>query len=410
MSDTEQKRVLPSKPSVEVVVAQIPPASGKSDPAPSSTAPILAVRNVSVTVLAVLGVLLVLQYAQSVLIPIVVGVLISYGLAPAVAALQRLRVARAIGAAVAVTMLVGALGLGVYTLSDEAMAIVAAMPSAAERIRERIRDHRRKPGGAIEKMQQAAKEIDKAAQEASAPTTAERERARAVQAQTGIQKVEIVDPPFRASDYLWSGGLNLAGFAMQFVLVLFLVYFFLVTGDLYKRKVVKIAGPTLSQKKITVQILDEINLQIESFMRVQVFTSFLVTVATGICLWWFGVDHPVVWALLAGIFNSIPYLGPLLVTGGLGVVSFMQFDDLLKTGYICAAAFGITSLEGFLLTPMLMSRAAQMNPVAIFVGLLFWSWIWGIWGTVLAVPMLMMLKAICDHVEDLQPIGELLGE
>jgi predicted PurR-regulated permease PerM len=88
----------------------------------------------------------------------------------------------------------------------------------------------------------------------------------------------------------------------------------------------------------------------------------------------------------------------------------MQFDDLMKTTYVCAVAFAITSLEGFLLTPMLMSRAAQMNPVAIFVGLLFWSWIWGVWGTVLAVPMLMMLKAVCDHVEDLQPIGELLGE
>ena len=172
----------------------------------------------------------------------------------------------------------------------------------------------------------------------------------------------------------------------------------------------KIAGPTLTKKKITVQILDEINSQIESFMRVQVFTSFLVAVATALALWWFGVDHPIVWGLLAGIFNSIPYLGPLIVTGGLGVVSFMQFDDLLKTAYVCGVAFAITSLEGFLLTPMLMGRAAQMNPVAIFVGLLFWSWIWGIWGTVLAVPMLMMLKAVCDHIEDLQPIGELLGE
>jgi predicted PurR-regulated permease PerM len=192
--------------------------------------------------------------------------------------------------------------------------------------------------------------------------------------------------------------------------VLFLVYFFLVTGDLYKRKVVKLAGPTLSEKKITVQILDDISLQIASFMRVQVFTSAIVAVATALALWAFGVEQFVIWGLLAGIFNSIPYLGPVLVTGGLGIVTFMQFDDLLKTTYVCGVTLAITSLEGFLLTPMLMSRAAQMNPVAIFTGLLFWSWVWGIWGTVLAVPMLMMLKAICDHVEDLQPIGELLGE
>ena len=403
MSEQGHHHVLPSKKIAE----GDPPVSIASG---NGLTPVLDVRNLALTVVAVLAVVLVLQFAQSVLIPIVIGILISYGLAPFVGVLQRLRVPRAIGAAVAVTMLVGALGLAVYTLTDQAMAIVADVPQAAQRIRQRVRDHRQNPGGAIEKVQQAAKEIDRAAQEAAAPTDAEKRAARQVQASTGVQKVEIVDPPFRATDYLWTGGMNLAGFGTQFVLVLFLVYFFLVTGDLYKRKVVKIAGPTLTKKKITVQILDEINQQIANFMRVQVFTSFVVAVATGFALWWLGVENPIVWGLLAGVFNSIPYLGPLVVTGGLGVVTFTQFDDLLKTASVCAAVFGITSLEGFLLTPMLMSRAAQMNPVAIFIGLLFWSWIWGIWGTILAVPMLMMLKAVCDHVEDLQPVGELLGE
>jgi predicted PurR-regulated permease PerM len=409
MSEPDRKHILPSKRPIEVVVAPQDQNAGSSGPAQNGK-PVVNVRSVALTVLGVLAVVLVLQYAQAVLIPIVVGVLISYGLGPSVGALQRLHVPRAIGAAVAVTTLVGAAGLGVYTLSDQAMAIVSDVPQAAQRIRERVRAHRGTTGGALQKVQRAATEIDRAAQEASKPSDAEKEMAATVRKDTGVQKVEVVEPPFRATDYLWSGGVGLVGFAGQFVLVLFLVYFFLVTGDLYKRKAVKIAGRTLSEKKITVQILDEINRQIESFMRVQVFTSFLVTVLTGIALWWFGVEHPVVWGLLAGLFNSIPYLGPLLVSGGLAVVSFMQFDDLLKASYICAVAFAITSLEGFLLTPMLMSRAARMNPVAIFVGLLFWSWIWGIWGTVLAVPMLMMLKAICDHVEDLQPIGELLGE
>jgi predicted PurR-regulated permease PerM len=403
MAEHEPNHVLPSRKPAEEVIA-IVPAGGSTEPA------IVDVRSVAFTIVAVLAVVLVLQYAQSVLIPIVIAILISYGLAPFVAGLHRLRIPRAIGAAVAVTLLVGACGLGAYTLSDQAMGIVADVPQAAQRLRQRVREHRRNPGGAIEKVQQAAQEIDRAAQEASAPTPAESRTARQAQAATGVQKVEIVDPPFRATDYLWSGGQTLAGFATQLVLVLFLVYFFLVTGDLYKRKVVKIAGPTLTKKKITVQILDEINLQIEGFMRVQVFTSCVVAVATGLTLWWFGLEHAIVWGLLAGIFNSIPYLGPIVVTGGLGLVSFMQFDDLIKTAYLCGAAFAITSLEGFLLTPMLMGRAAQMNPVAIFVGLLFWSWVWGIWGTVLAVPMLMMLKAVCDHVEDLQPIGELLGE
>ena len=409
MSGTDRAHVLPSKPVSAVVVSPAEPNGNSADGVPESQ-PIIVVRNLAVTVLACLAVVVLLQYAQSVLVPIVIGIFISYALAPFVASLQRLRVPRAIGAAVAVIMLVGGLGLGVYTLSDQAMAIVSDVPAAAQRIRERVRVHRGVRGSALEKVQTAATEIDRAAQEAATPTPAERQNAARQQQMTGVQKVEVVQPPFRANDYLWAGGVGLLGFAGQFVLVLFLVYFFLVTGDLYKRKFVKIGGNTLSEKKITVQILDEINQQIESFMRVQVFTSVLVAVATATALWWFGVDHPIVWGLLAGIFNSIPYLGPILVTIGLGLVTFMQFDDLLRTAYVCGVTFAITSLEGFLLTPMLMSRAAQMNPVAIFVGLLFWSWIWGIWGTVLAVPMLMMLKAVCDHVEDLRPVGELLGE
>jgi len=409
MAETNRGHVLPSKPASAVVVAPAEPNGNSAEGAPEDKA-IIVVRNLAMTVLACLAVVLLLQYAQSVLVPIVIGILISYGLTPFVGGLQRLRVPRAVGAAVAVILVVSGLGLGVYTLSDQAMAIVSDVPQAAQRIRERVRAHRGGKGGALEKVQQAATEIDRAAQEAARPTTAEKAMAAQAKADTDVQKVEIVEPPFRASDYLWSGGVGLLGFAGQFVLVLFLVYFFLVTGDLYKRKIVKIGGRTLSEKKITVQILDEINLQIESFMRVQVFTSALVAVATSVVLWWFGVNHPVVWGLLAGIFNSIPYLGPILVSGGLAVVSFIQFNDLLKTTYVCGAAFAITSLEGFLLTPMLMSRAAQMNPVAIFVGLLFWSWIWGLWGTILAVPMLMMVKAVCDHIEDLHPVGELLGE
>ena len=290
------------------------------------------------------------------------------------------------------------------------MAIVSDIPPAAQRIRERVRANRSVHGGALEKVQQAATEIDRAAQEASTPSAAERETAAREKQATGVQKVEVVQPPSPATI---SGpaasafsGLPRSSYSCSF--------WFISSSSpeiLDKRKLVKIGGRTLSEKKITVQILDDINPgDIQSFMRVQVFTSFLVAVGTGIALWWFGVEHPIVWVWLAGIFNSIPYLGPVIVTGGLGLVTFMQFDDLAKTAYVCGVAFAITSLEGFLLTPMLMGRAAQMNPVAIFVGGPSGSWIWGIWGTVLAVPMLMMLKAICDHVEDLRPIGELLGE
>ena len=357
-------------------------------------------RNIAIPTIAVVAAIFALQYAQSVFIPIALGILISYVLSPFVTTLARWRVPRVLGAGVAVALLVGVLGVGVYTTSDDVMEIVSSVPEAAQRIRQRVRAQRQAQAGPLQQVQSAAKEIEKAAQEAAQP----------VVAPAGVQKVQIVEPAFNASDYLWIGGVGLVGFLGQFTVIMFLVYFLLVTGDLYKRKIVAIAGRDPQQKHATIRILEDINQQIESFIRVQVFTSFIVGIVTMAALWAFGVRQYVVWGILAGLFNSIPYLGPLVVTAGLGVVAFLQFDDLIKTAWICGTAFAITSLEGFLLTPALMSRAAQMNPVAIFIGLLFWTWLWGIWGTILAVPMLMMLKAICDHVTNLQPIGELLGE
>jgi predicted PurR-regulated permease PerM len=366
------------------------------------------VRSLSLSILAALACVLALQYAQPVLIPIVLGVLLSYALSPIVTALARIHVPRAVGAGVAVCVLVGSLGAGIYTLSDEATSIVASVPDAARRIRDHVASTRRQSRDALlTQVQQAAKEIEKTAE---AATTTDDEPRAARSGGSQVQRVQVVEPAFKASDYLWMGGAGLFGFLGQFGMILFLVYFLLVTGDLYKRKLVKIAGPTLSKKRVTVQILDEINQQIESFIKVQLLTSVIVALATGFALWAFGVENFAMWGLLAGIFNSIPYAGPLLVTGGLALVAFMQFNDLAQTLYVSGTALAITSLEGFLLTPMLMGRAARMNPVAVFVGLLFWSWVWGVWGTVLAVPMLMMVKSVCDRVEDLQPVGELLGE
>jgi predicted PurR-regulated permease PerM len=360
------------------------------------------IRSITLTTIAALGIILVLQYARPFLIPVVLGVLISYVLGPAVNSMAKRGIPRALGAFVVIALVCGSIGFGAYTLTDEAVDIIDDMPRAAQKLRDRVKASRGRgrDQGLFSKVQSAATEIDKAAVSAAEPPPTAAD----------VQRVQVVEPAFSASDYVWLGGRGLLSFLAQLAVVLFLVFFLLVSDDLYKRKIVKIAGPTLTKKKVSVQIMDEINQQISGFLRVQVITSLVVAAATGIALWWFGVDNFAIWALLAGIFNSIPYLGPIVVTGGLAVVTFMQFDDLVRTAYVSGTALAITSLEGWLLTPLLMSRAARMNPVAIFVGLLFWSWVWGVWGTILAVPMLMAIKSICDRVEDLQPVGELLGE
>ena len=359
------------------------------------------VRSLSLTVIAVVALLLLLRQAAAVMIPIVFAILISYVLNPLVNRVERLRLPRVVATAAVLMALVGGLAAGGYSIAGQAMSIVEGLPEAAQRLRARVAESRRQPeDGALEKVQQAAAEIEVAAEQAAGPPTP---------STRGVQRVELVEPAFRATDYLWAGSLNMVGLIAQLTVVLFLVFFILATGDLYKRKLVRIAGPTLTRKKLTVQILDEINMQIGQFVRVQVLANILVAIATALALWWLGVEQYIVWGLLAGVFNSIPYFGPLIVTAGLGVVAFLQFDDVVRTLYVCGAAGAITGLEGMLLRPALLSRASQINAVAIFMALLLWTWLWGLWGTVLAVPMLMMLKAVSDRVESLQPLSELLG-
>jgi predicted PurR-regulated permease PerM len=379
-----------------------PDASKPSDdrsPEPVAARVPVDVRSAALTVLAVLAVVLVLQYAQAMLIPIVLGVLISYALEPPVAGLTRLRIPRPLAAAIVLIAVVGAGGRLLYGLRSEASAIVEQLPQAARRLRHTL-ESGPPTTSAIQQVQKAANELEKAAT-AAAPPPAE---------PSGVQRVQVETPPFSVGDYLVWGSLGLATALGQFVLVLFLVYFLLASGDLYRRKLVKIAGPSLTKKKITLQILDEIDRQIEAFLLVQVLTGTIVAVGTWIAFRWLGVEQAAVWGLAAGILNSIPYFGPVVVTGGTAVVALLQFGTIPMALLVGGVSLVITSLEGLLLTPYLTGRASRMNAVAVFVGLLFWGWVWNVWGLLLAVPMLMVIKAICDHVEDFKNVGELIGE
>ena len=249
-------------------------------------------------------------------------------------------------------------------------------------------------------MQQTAQEIDQAAADATASAATPK----------GVMRVQIEEPPLRASNYLWYGSMGAIGIAGQAVMVAFLTYFLLVANDLFKRKLVKHVGETLARKKVTVQILDEISTQIERFLLVQMLTSLIVGIVTATALWALGLEQYVVWGLAAGVLNTIPYFGPIIVTAGLAVVGYLQFGTIQMASTVAGVALVITSLEGWLLTPTLLGRVGQLNHIAIFASLLFWSWLWGVWGMLLAVPMLMAVKAVCDHIEELQPLADFLGE
>lgn len=365
----------------------------------TTTAAEVNVRSVALTVVAFGAGMGLLYWAREVFIPIILSVLISYALEPIVRMLMRVRLPRVLASAVVMVLLTGLVGYGGYALSDDASAIVAELPDAATRLRMALRRDSA-GGGAIEQVKRAAEEIQKTADEAAGPSPAPR----------GVTRVQIEEPTIDVREYLSWGSTSLIAFVAQATLIVFFVFFLLASGDLFKRKLVKLAGPSLEKKRITVQILDDINTQISRFLLVRVVTSIGVGVATWLAFEAVGVRQAGAWAVAAGVFNSIPYFGPMLVAAGTFVVAFLQFDTIGMGVYVAAISLAITSIEGWALTPWLTSRTARTNEVAVFVGLIFWSFVWGLWGTLLAVPMLVAVKACCDRVDDLKPLAELLGE
>jgi len=358
------------------------------------------VYSFSLALLAVLAVVFLLQWAKAIFIPLMLGVMISYALSPPVNLMQKWRIPRAIGAALLLLVIVGGTGSLVYSLSDDAVRLIETLPDAAQKIRLARLKERGTSEGAMENVQKTATQLERAASETGAPELA---------VPHGVTRVQIEKPKLNVKEYLWMGTKGAFGFAGQLTMVLFLAYFMLVSGDTFRRKLVKISGPSLSKKKITLQVLDEITDQIQRYLLVQIFTSILVGVATWLAFLWIGLEHAAIWGIAAGILNTVPYLGPVIVTGGTALVAFFQFGTIGMVLLVAGSSLVITSLEGYLLTPWLTARASRMNPVVVFVGVLFWGWLWGVWGLLLGVPIIMMIKAVCDRVEDLKPIGELLG-
>ena len=350
--------------------------------------PLLTLALILLTIFA-------LRELRDVFLPVVLSILLFYALDPLVDRISRW-LPRVAATLLVLTALVGGLTAGLYSLRNEALQLVTELPEAMRELRMSL-NSRGSAAGPLDKVREAAQEIEKTASEVVKPSV-------------DVPRVQVSAPALNMGEYVWWGSISTAATVGQGVVVLVLTFFLIQSNDLYRHKIVRIVGPRWASKKLTVEVLTSIEQQIEQFLRVQIFTSALVGGATWVALWALGVNHAAVWGLAAGVLNWIPVLGPLVVSVGLTVIAWVQFGDFLMVSAVAGTALAITTIEGMLLTPFLLSRAAQMNPVAVFVGLLFWSWVWGLFGALLAVPIMMAIKSVCDHVEIFNPIGELLGE
>ena len=357
------------------------------------------VRNVTLALLAVFATIALLYWAKVVFIPLVLAFLVSYALAPVVDRLEKRRVPRSVSAAVLLIAILLGLGAAAFSLRDDAVNLIESLPGAVAKMQQAARKEFASSGETIEKVQKAARQLEQATQTEEESTGT-----------PGVRRVQVVEPKLDVRRYLATtvaGAMAVSGLAL---IVVLLAYFLLASGDSFRRKWVQLSGPTLSRRKVTVQVMDEIASQIQRYLGVQLLTSAIVGVASGLAFWAIGLDNAGVWGVAAGVLNLVPYLGAIVTTGGTALVAFFQFGTVSMALAVAAISLVINSIEGYWLTPWMSGRASRMNNVVVFSGLLFWGWLWGGWGVVLGLPIMMVVKSICDHVESLRPIGEFMGE
>ena len=347
------------------------------------------------TILAIAG----LRAAAGFLVPLVFGVVIALTFAPTVRRLTRIMPRWIASALVVITVVGGSAGFA-YSMSDEAALAVANLPAASRQLRQTLRGLVQGGEGTLANLQKAAKELQRTATEnTDKPMTP-----------SGVTAVQVVEPPVDFNNFVWFGSQGVLSFLGSVALIAFLVYFLLASGELFKLKLVRISGERLSQRKITVQVIDQIGERVGKAMQHLVFAGVLVGVATWAVLWWFGANYPALWGVAAGLFNCIPYLGPAVVAAALFLATLLQFADLATAIMIAGASLVITTIEGSLFTPIVFGRSVALNPVAVFVSFMFWGWLWGIPGMFLALPLLTIIKTIAESFEDLAWVAELLSD
>lgn len=382
-------------------------AENPADPGPDAAAapPVSSVlegsRDLALAVIAIVATVFALKWAQGFFISLLLGILFAYTLGPLVAWLERIRVPRVVGTSIVMAGVVSALAFGSYSLRDEVQTILDQLPEAATKVSAAVASLNKGQASNLQKVETAASEIEKATSAATGQPGKSRRQAT---------HVVIDSPGSRFGNFLWVGSMGAAAMLGQATMVLFLTFFLLLSGDIFKRKLVRVTGPSLSKRKITVRILDDINDSIQRYMLMLLATNVLVGLLTWLALHWIGLENAGAWAVAAGLLHVIPYLGPVVTAAAMGMAAFMQFGELSAVLLVVGASAVIAVAVGFFGVTWMTGRIAKMNTAAVFISLLFWGWLWGIWGMLLSVPITVIVKVVAQHVEQLEPVSELLGD
>ena len=343
-------------------------------------------RSVEATLLTVLAVLYTLYIARDFLIPIVFALLLNFLLSPLIRRLSRFHVKPPIGAAIVVILLVSAIGGGVYQLAGPAQRWIATAPQAFGKAQGKLR-------GIIRPMQQVQKNVEQAASAVGGPENGK------------PQEVVVQSGPSLSSRLFGTTQKIIAGLLEIFILL----YFLLAGGDLFLQKLIKVL-PHFGDKVKAVDIARATEATVSAYLTTTLLINVMEGTLVALVLWLLGMPNVLLWGALVACLEFVPYLGAATAVLVLGVAGLTTFDQLGQALLVPASFLAINLLQANLVTPLLLGHRLTLNPVAIFIGLAFFFWIWGVPGAFLAVPLLATFKIFCDNISSLAAIGEFLGQ
>src|SRR6266704_3479430 len=340
------------------------------------------VRSIALTGLFILAVFYTIYFMRSVLLPIVLALLLSYLLRPIARGLVQLKIPLPVSAAFILIGLLAVVGCGISALATPAVGWIQKAPQGLTELQHKLLPVKR----SVAQVSQATSEIEKLAS-----TNAE---AKAVE----VMRHPIIEMfLMRTPDLIASA-----------VLLFILLYFLLVYDQVFIAKLVKLL-PTLSDKKTAVGIAHDIESQVSRYLFTITAINTCLGLAVGTAVGLLGLRNPVMWGAMVALLNFVPYLGALTGIICMTVGAALSFDSLGYALIFPGVYLAFGALEGCFITPCVMVRSLSLNPVIILLSLMFWGWMWGIVGIILAVPILAAFKIFCAHIKPMEPLAEFLS-
>jgi predicted PurR-regulated permease PerM len=340
------------------------------------------IRSIALTGLFILALFYTIYFMRSVLLPIILGLLLSYLLRPIVRALARLKIPLPVGAALILVGLFAIVSYGISALVTPAVGWIQKAPQGLTELQHKLLPVKK----SVAKVTRATGEIEKLAS-----TNAEG------------KTVEVKQHPITEMFFLRTPEL-----IADAILLSILLYFLLVYDQVFIAKLVKLL-PTLSDKKTAVAIAHDIESQISRYLFTITAINSCLGIAVGTAVGLLGLHNPVMWGVMVAVLNFVPYLGALTGIICMTIGAVLSFDSLGYALIFPAVYLGFGTLEGSFVTPWVMGRSLSLNPVIILLSLTFWGWMWGIVGVILAVPILAAFKIFCAHIKPMEPLAEFLS-